>query len=116
MNDERRKRIGTVVDSLKEGGSVRLLLEAADTARVAAKEALQEAHDEIELIKNEEADAYEAMSDNLKEAPNGQASSTAQDNLDSAMTDLDSAIDNFDNFDPFADVDDAVTNAETAAE
>jgi hypothetical protein len=69
MNKARRARITAFVDRLRE---VSL---------------------ELEVIREEEQDAYDSLPDSLQESPNGQASGEAAEFLEDAITGLDTAID-----------------------
>lgn len=73
MNAERRKQLTKIVEQLE-------LL-----------------RDDVSQIKDEEQDAFDNMPESLQQGERGQASEQAIDSLDSAYTDIDSAVDSINN-------------------
>lgn len=57
---------------------------------------LREAYDDLEMVKNEEEEAYDNMPEGLQESERGEMMQEAIDALDDAMSPLESAIDDLD--------------------
>jgi|SRR5215471_12788291 len=104
MNEDRRRRITSIIDKLNELAKLRDSLEAnyqelIDEANdkwsnilndyASLQSSARSLHEEIESIKSEEEEAYENMPESLQSSDKGDAAQSVIDELDSAMSNLD---------------------------
>ena len=100
MNAERRKRIEEVKATLAR------LKSDIDVAAIG----LGDLKDEIESIRDEEQDAYDAMPEGLQGAENGQKLEASVGSLETAMDGVDTLITDLDGLD-FPEVENALDEA-----